>query len=125
MPSARRPKPANGPALGKLMNSLISLSVIPCFGFQSSGHWVGSMVKSFGPLYTPSMRPNLSPMFSAPTAPDPDAGVVPPLLLVASVVAVPPPVLPVVVAVLPLPPAVVALPPPAVAAGAFVDEELS
>ena len=65
--SSRRrcsPKPASGPDVGRLMNSWMSVSVMPCFGSQSAGQSLaGSISKPPAPLYTPSIRP-----YSAPPA---------------------------------------------------------
>src|SRR3954451_15992869 len=52
MPSEISPKPANGPDLGMLVYSLISLFEMPWLGSQSDGHLVVSTLKSPAPLYT-------------------------------------------------------------------------
>src|SRR5262245_6460712 len=117
MPSASRPKPANGPALGRLMKSLTSLSVMPWCGSQSSGQSAGSMLKSFGPLYLPSMRPYWPPPAAAEPAVEPSVAV--------PVVASLPPAVPVVASDPPAVVAVVAPVAPPVVAGAPVDAVLS
>ncbi len=76
-----RPNPANGPAFGRLMKNVIWSSVMPCLESQSSGHSAGSIVKSLGPWYTSSIKPNVP----LPPALDPAAAVDP--SVVSSVVA--------------------------------------
>src|SRR4051794_1919171 len=44
-----------------LEKNVMSVSVMPCFGFQSSGQSFGSSWKPSAPLYTPPMSPNWPP----------------------------------------------------------------
>ena len=43
------PNPASGPAFGMLVKNVMSVSVMPCFGSQSSGQSAGSIMKSSAP----------------------------------------------------------------------------
>src|SRR6476469_310862 len=91
MPSAMRPNPASGPAFGMLEKSVMSVSVMPCLGFQSEGQFFGSSWKPSGALYTPLLSPNPALLFPlADPAVDPEPAVVPVPPVPPAVVAVPP-----------------------------------
>src|SRR6478735_2433570 len=49
-PSAASPNPASGPEVGRLMNRLMSVSVMPCLGSQSAGQSAGSSSNPDVPL---------------------------------------------------------------------------
>src|SRR3954452_9125050 len=95
-PSAIRPNPASGPDVGRLMNRLMSVSVMPCLGSQSAGQFFGSSSKPEVPLYTPSISPTpdggglLLPgsTCSAPLEPAAVDGVLPVAVFEPAVVAV-------------------------------------
>src|SRR6185312_720548 len=124
-PSAIRPKPATGPDVGRLMNRLMSVSVMPCLGSQSSGQSFGSTSKPPTPLYTPSIRPMplAGDLLPGSSCSSPLLAAAVPVVLAAPpalVDAVPAAVVVASPAVVLAPPAVVAAPPAVVVAPAAV-----